>query len=120
MIAEAMAHAKPVVATRVGGVPELIADGESGYLVSRGDTESMSSRVMELLNSSETRSRMGQVARQTVASKFDLRMNVAQLLESYGLATPAGQAVAAPALGGAANPRKSFPIDPLLVLEEKP
>src|SRR5215831_12357094 len=42
MIAEAMAHQRPVVATRVGGIPELIRNGESGYLVERGDAGSMS------------------------------------------------------------------------------
>ena len=52
MIAEAMAHAKPVVATRVGGIPELIIDGVSGYLVTRGDTELMSERVLDLLQGS--------------------------------------------------------------------
>jgi glycosyltransferase involved in cell wall biosynthesis len=111
MIAEAMAHAKPVVATRVGGIPELITDGQSGYLVSRADTEGMSHRVMELLNSPETRARMGQAARQTVETKFNLKMNVARLLESYGLGAPAGQSLA--------DQRKPLPIDPLLILEDK-
>ncbi len=38
MIAEGMARGKPVVATRVGGIPELITDGVTGHLVDRGDT----------------------------------------------------------------------------------
>src|SRR5256886_16539959 len=71
MIAEAMAHAKPVVATRVGGIPELIVDGASGFLVDRGDVKSMSQRVLELLSGSPTRSRMGNAARQTVQAKFN-------------------------------------------------
>src|SRR5437870_8070403 len=72
MIAEAMAHAKSVVATRVGGIPELIVDGTSGFLVDRGDVESMSRRVLELLAGSTTGSRMGNAARQTVLAKFNL------------------------------------------------
>src|SRR5205814_1296995 len=64
MIAEAMAHAKPVVATRVGGIPELIVDGVSGFLVERGDIESMSKRVLELLDASTKPSSMGDAARQ--------------------------------------------------------
>lgn len=120
MIAEAMAHAKPVVATRVGGIPELIADGESGYLVGRADTEIMSSRVMELLNSSETRSRMGHAARRTVETKFVLKMKVAELLESYGVTARAARSYAKAVPSSAIDPRKPVPIDSLLVLEEKP
>lgn len=84
MIAEAMAHGKPVVATRVGGIPELITDGASGYLVERGDAEAASSRVLELLRDPRLRASMGQAARETVSAKFDLRKNVAQLMRAYG------------------------------------
>lgn len=85
MIAEAMAHGKPVVATHVGGIPELITDGVSGHLVNRGDTAAMSERILDLLNDSELRTRMGQAGRETVSAKFDLRKNVAQLIEAYGI-----------------------------------
>lgn len=85
MIAEAMAHAKPVVATRVGGIPELIIDGVSGYLVNRGNTESMSERVLDLLKDAQARTRMGQIASEIVQTKFDLQKNVTQLIESYGI-----------------------------------
>src|SRR6185295_14946241 len=46
MIAEAMAHGKPVVTTRVGGIPEVVQDQECGYLVDRGDTETMANKVL--------------------------------------------------------------------------
>src|SRR6266853_1727801 len=127
MIAEAMAHGKPVIATRVGGIPELIVDGDSGFLVDRGDVESMSKRVLELLAASSIRSRMGNAARQTVQAKFNLQTNVSQLLQSYGVlseARPLGRArwdavdVALPN-GRASDTRKAARIDPLLVLEEK-
>ena len=84
MIAEAMAHGKPVVATRVGGIPELITDGASGYLVDRGEVEAAATRVLELLSDPNLRSSMGQAARETVSDKFDLRKNVAQLMRAYG------------------------------------
>src|SRR5256886_9318007 len=77
MIAEAMAHGKPVVATRVGGIPELIVEGVSGFLVNRGDTEAMSKRVLQLLNDDDARGRMGKLGREIVQAKFDLRTNVA-------------------------------------------
>jgi len=85
MIAEAMAHGKPVVATRVGGIPELIEEGISGHLVSRGDTTAMSERILRLLGDPELRRRMGAAGRATAAAKFDLRRNVAQLIKSYGI-----------------------------------
>ncbi len=98
MIAEAMAHAKPVVATRVGGIPELIVDGVSGYLVNRGDTELMSERVLDLLKDVQSRTRMGQIASEIVQTKFDLQKNVTQLVQSYGItvseARPLGRAPA--------------------------
>jgi glycosyltransferase involved in cell wall biosynthesis len=85
MIAEAMAHGKPVVATRVGGIPELIVEGESGYLVDRRDTEAMSERVLQLLNDDDARARMGSLGREIVQTKFDLSKNVTQLISSYGI-----------------------------------
>ena len=94
MIAEAMAHGKPVVATRVGGIPELISDGVSGYLLARGDTAAMSDRILRLLADPQTRREMGEAGRETVAAKFDLRKNVAQLIAAYGIseARPLGRA----------------------------
>ena len=85
MIAEAMAHGKPVVATRVGGIPELIVEGKSGFLVDRGDTEAMSKRVLQLLNDDDARARMGKLGREIVQTKFDLSKNVTQLIRSYGI-----------------------------------
>lgn len=55
---EAMACGKPVVATRVGGIPELVRDGVDGLLVDPGDVEQLSSAVAKLLLDPETRSEM--------------------------------------------------------------
>lgn len=85
MIAEAMAHGKPVVTTRVGGIPELIQDNESGYLVDRGDTKIMSDKVLTLLNDALLREHMGSKGKNTVRQKFDLQSNVAELIAAYGL-----------------------------------
>jgi glycosyltransferase involved in cell wall biosynthesis len=124
MIAEAMAHQTPVVASRVGGIPELITHGQSGYLVDRGDSEKMSSRVLELVNDPAVRARMGQAARQTVEAKFDLKANVAQLIESYGIPVsetrPLGRVSRSPEIHRQkTDPGNSTPINPLLVLEDK-
>jgi glycosyltransferase involved in cell wall biosynthesis len=85
MIAEAMAHGKPVVTTRVGGIPELIQDHEAGYLVDRGDTETMANKVLALLNDASLRENMGSKGKNIARQKFDLRNNVAKLIASYGL-----------------------------------
>jgi glycosyltransferase involved in cell wall biosynthesis len=85
MIAEAMAHRKPVIGTRVGGIPELITDGATGQLVERHDTKAMTSAVLTLLKDRDKRDRMGQAARAVVEDKFDLRKNVAKLIKVYGI-----------------------------------
>lgn len=85
MIAEAMAHGKPVVATRVGGIPELVNDGVTGCLVDRGDAKAMCERVLMLLKDRELSAQMGSAGRAVVDAKFDLRKNVTQLIKSYGI-----------------------------------
>jgi glycosyltransferase involved in cell wall biosynthesis len=80
-----MAHGKPVVATRVGGIPELITEDMNGYLVGRGDAPAMSERILKLLADPDLRERLGAAGREVVATKFDLQKNVAQLIASYGI-----------------------------------
>ena len=77
-VIEAMAAGKPVVATRVGGVPDLVDDGGSGFLVQLDDVASFAQSVADLLADKDLRHRMGQRARklaerfraQTVASRY--------------------------------------------------
>jgi len=90
VIAEAMAFSRPLVATRVGGIPELVQDGKSGFLTDRGDVEGMARRILELLGDDALRRRMGKSGRRIAEEKFDLRQNVARLVCLYGIppATP--------------------------------
>ena len=85
MIAEAMAFGKPIVATRVGGIPELVSDGETGYLVERGDWVGGANKLLALLDDPDRRKLMGEKGRLTVNTQFCLKANVAQLLETYGI-----------------------------------
>lgn len=85
MIAEAMAFEKPIVATRVGGIPELVIDGETGYLVERGDTGAACNKLLSLLQDPDLRKLMGQKGHLAVNTRFNLKENVAQLLETYGV-----------------------------------
>lgn len=85
MIAEAMAHGKPIVATSVGGIPELIGEGRTGFLVERQNAAAAAQKVMQLVQDAELRQAMGEAGRKLAAGKFDLKTNVAQLLELYQL-----------------------------------
>ena len=85
MIAEAMAFGKPVVATRVGGIPELIDEGKTGFLVERGDVNAAAERVLSLLDNAELRKTLGCAGRKKTEEKFNLRTNVGELLRVYGI-----------------------------------
>jgi glycosyltransferase involved in cell wall biosynthesis len=85
MIAEAMAFGKPVVATRVGGIPELIDDGKTGFLVDRGDIDAAAEKVLRLLEDPELRKTLGCAGRQKTHAKFNLQTNVGELIRVYGL-----------------------------------
>lgn len=85
VIAEAMAYGKPIVATRVGGIPELVADGESGFLIDRGDVQELEKVLVALLGDPARREAMGAAGRMKVEAAFDLKKNVAQVVELYGI-----------------------------------
>jgi glycosyltransferase involved in cell wall biosynthesis len=67
---ESMAQAKPVVATAVDGIPEVIDQGVNGFLTAHGDAEGMAARLIELIQSPSLGERLGQAARQTVLKDF--------------------------------------------------
>ena len=82
-ILEAMAAAKPVVATNVGGCPELIVDGETGFLVAPGDPKALAGRVIRLLENQELAESMGQAARQRAAECFTIERMVEANVRLY-------------------------------------
>jgi glycosyltransferase involved in cell wall biosynthesis len=65
--AEAMAHGRPVVATAVGGLPDMVVDGETGLLVPPGDAPSLRAAVDRLLADPALRRRLGAAARERIA-----------------------------------------------------
>ncbi len=71
-ILEAMAAEKPVVATRVGSVPETVCDGKNGYLVEPGDADALTARTLELLDNPEHAETLGRAGRETVLRHWSI------------------------------------------------
>mgnify|MGYP005835805441 CR=1 FL=1 len=89
VIAEAMVCERPVVATAVGGIPELVEDKRTGYLVPRRDPRAAAARILSLMADSDMRAGFGRAARECAREKFELRKNVAEVLRLYGIGAPA-------------------------------
>jgi glycosyltransferase involved in cell wall biosynthesis len=70
VIAEAMAAGRPVVASRAGGTPALVADGETGFLVPATDAAAFAERTLQLLRDPGLRQTMGQRARAVAQQRF--------------------------------------------------
>lgn len=70
VILEAMAAGKPVVATDVGGVRDLVSEGESGFIVPAGDAAQLADRIEELLKDEDLRDRMGQRGKEIAWGRF--------------------------------------------------
>jgi glycosyltransferase involved in cell wall biosynthesis len=83
VLLEAMANGKPVVASRVGGVPYVVRDGETGMLVQPSNPTSLAAAISRLLSNAELRHRMGQVGRARVLTNFTRKQVTMQLLNIY-------------------------------------
>jgi glycosyltransferase involved in cell wall biosynthesis len=86
-----MAHAKPIVASRIGGIPELVRDGETGFLFNPKNTQELSSRIRVLLDNSDLRKTFGGEARRIVATQYSLARHGASLLSLYESLTVASK-----------------------------
>jgi glycosyltransferase involved in cell wall biosynthesis len=80
---EYMAGAAPIVATAVGGVPELIHDDEHGLLVAPGDPQALASGIARLLNDRALAARLGAAARARQLAEYDLDGLMRRLEELY-------------------------------------
>jgi glycosyltransferase involved in cell wall biosynthesis len=81
---EAMAAGCPVVATRVGGLPDLVADGETGCLVPPHDPAALAAGILWLLRDRETALRIAQGAQATVAKRFAVERLCRDVEDLYG------------------------------------
>lgn len=96
VLMEAMASRKPTVASLVAGIPELVEDGVTGFLVPPGDAEALAQRINTLAADPALRRRMGQKGRQKVIQEFDITTEsarIAALFQGHGIGQirPTGQ-----------------------------
>ncbi|MGH9968666.1 MAG: glycosyltransferase, partial [Pyrinomonadaceae bacterium] len=80
---EAMACEVPVVASRVGGVPEVVTDGETGFLSEVGDIDKMADDAARLLADPDLRRQMGQRARESALARYRTDIVIPQYIEFY-------------------------------------
>jgi glycosyltransferase involved in cell wall biosynthesis len=89
-ILEAMAATLPVIATRVGGNPEIVVEGETGMLISSRATDALVSALAGLMRDRERCRQMGEAGRQRIEHYFDIRRMVGDYRREYERATGTG------------------------------
>jgi glycosyltransferase involved in cell wall biosynthesis len=80
---EAMRAGRPIVATDVGGVREIVEDGVNGYVVPRGDPEALAAGVLRVLGDPGGARRLGDAGRRLGAERFDIRESVRRIEAIY-------------------------------------
>lgn len=113
VLLEAMWHGTPVIASAVGGVPEIVQDGKEGFLVPPGDVRQLRDRLIDLLNDSSLVMRMGRMGRIKVESHFTWQHVAARALTFMAEASCLSPAVSPFKLGlqNRALPPSPFPAD---------
>lgn len=79
VLMEALASARPVIATQVAGVGELVEDGINGFLVPPGDTSALAERIGRIADHPDLRAQMGMAGREKVKAEFDIRQEAARI-----------------------------------------
>jgi glycosyltransferase involved in cell wall biosynthesis len=82
-VLEYMHAGKPIVCTSVGGNPELVTDGETGYLVTVGDVAAITDRLARVLDNPDAAARLGVAARARALADFSVEAMVARHEELY-------------------------------------
>jgi glycosyltransferase involved in cell wall biosynthesis len=82
-IVEAMASGKAVVASNIGGIPEMVQDGETGLLVTPGDVESLRHAIATVVANAAGREQMGRAGRERAEREFSLEHHVERIFRVY-------------------------------------
>jgi glycosyltransferase involved in cell wall biosynthesis len=80
---EAMACGVPVIATGVGGIPEVVNDGKNGFIVPIKNPEAIANSVIKLLENQKSRKKMGKIARKTIEENYSWDSIASKALEYY-------------------------------------
>lgn len=91
VIMEAMAKARPVIAPRLTAIPEMVADGRTGYLFPPGDIEGLAAKLARLMAQPEAVVHLGQEGRRRAEELFDLDRNARELLAVFARELPGMQ-----------------------------
>src|SRR5213079_1062905 len=91
VIIEAMAAARPVVSTRLAGIPESVVDGETGLLVPPEDTMALAEALGRLIQDAKLRLHYGRAGRERIEQHFRIEHTVAPLIELFGKTPAASQ-----------------------------
>lgn len=83
VLVEAMASGKPIVATKVGGVPEVVEDGVTGFLVPPQDSDALASAILRLAKDEKLRKMMGNKGRERVVEEFDISLTARRYEQLY-------------------------------------
>ncbi len=85
VFAESLLLGTPVVGCRVGGIPEVVVEGKSGFLVDKDDLDGFVSSVVALLDNENMRKGFADFGRRYVKERFDLKDRVNELIEEFNL-----------------------------------
>ncbi|HKX82731.1 MAG TPA: glycosyltransferase, partial [Pyrinomonadaceae bacterium] len=92
---EAQACELPVIATRIGGIPEVVTDGETGYLSDIGDTDKMAADTLRLLMDDDLRTKFGSKGRELAIQRYSISKIIPQYVSYYEKVVATSRAAAA-------------------------
>ena len=82
-ILESFAYGKPVIASRIGGIPEIINDGDNGTLFTPGNVNELSKKIKKLWKNSKLVERMGRKSRSLVKQRYNPENHYIKLISVY-------------------------------------
>lgn len=83
VVLEAMASGRPVIGSRIGGIPEIVLENETGLIFNPGNIDELTERIVELLLDPERSERMGRLGRKRVEEEFSAEKHVKKILDLY-------------------------------------
>jgi colanic acid/amylovoran biosynthesis glycosyltransferase len=92
-VIEASAAGLPVIATRHAGIPDVVIDGETGWLVNEGDVDGMAAHMLRMARDPQAAQRIGERARERIGHEFTLEKSIEALWEIIAAARDGGRPV---------------------------